>query len=910
MVFDTIYIGCTPNALAQPRLSALGHTPRKDTAVYTPEEFSLALQEAQQHSRVIMVVGGDADHTAGILTARALALTEPAQGELFPPEAEVYDSGKEDETFAVIDRGEVCYVLLPSAQADVTALCDFLDKKYRTGGKVAADAAWTLEEAAQAAVVNPVRQPAEQLTRENLTAATATAGTAAGIRSNALSAAELGKVAPIPTRTVTAEELTASVGDPEDASVPKETPATVKKPLGQRLRTGKLRTALTASVLAIVLIAALILSYFVIFIPIHADRVYAKARTLYGSAGTASLPKEMLAKFGGLYDVNPDVGGWLILSNTEINYPVMVTKQNDEAFYATHLYNGDKNKYGSIRFDESFRLGEYNRNAVIRGNNLSDGRMFSDLSKYTEALETYCYSPLISMDTVYSSAFWKIFAVYIADEKEDSFDPTRNIFFDDAAFGNYLAAVQDRSLISTAVDVKETDEILTLMTTYAPDSRFSLCVVARKVRALESINVDISGVQINPDPIYPKAWNGQKLTLTPLGEDVKDVFFNLSDIQDTSDQLDIPSTPSSQISVGLDVSSMYGSDVEYYESNFGFNDEPEFEDEEDEEEDEPPAVTSSPSSSQTTTSQVTSSSPASSQTPSQSGSSSQGTSSFETVSQAPNAAACAAPLTVKSSGGTVITGPAVEIVARIIEAEMGSGMELEALKAQAVATYCYLKYHNTSATNPISVPIKSTAGARALEAAQAVVGQVLTYQNKICLTTYYAYSAGRTNACADYWGSNLPYLVSVDSSVDKQYSKFETTKSLSSADMAAKIKSYMGITLSGDPSQWFQITAYNSSGVYVGALNVGGQSTYKSGGKTKAITGSTMRSMLGLRSTAFDIEYDAASDTFTFHVYGYGHGVGLSQRGANYYAKAGYNYQWILAHYYPNTKLGMDPAFS
>ena len=120
----------------------------------------------------------------------------------------------------------------------------------------------------------------------------------------------------------------------------------------------------------------------------------------------------------------------------------------------------------------------------------------------------------------------------------------------------------------------------------------------------------------------------------------------------------------------------------------------------------------------------------------------------------------------------------------------------------------------------------------------------------------------------------------------------------------------MGITLSGDPSKWFQITAYNSSGVYVGALNVGGQSTYKSGNKTKAITGSTMRSMLGLRSTAFDIEYDAASDTFTFHVYGYGHGVGLSQRGANYYAKAGYNYQWILAHYYPGTTLGTDPAFS
>ena len=333
MVFETIYIGCSPNELAQPRLSALGHTPRKDTAVYTPEEFSVALQEAQQHSRVIMVVGGDADHTAGLLTARALTLTEPVQGELFPPEAEVYDSGKEDETFAVIDHGEVCYVLLPSAQADVTALCDFLDKKYRTGGKGTSDAAWTLEDAAEAAAVNPTRQPAQQLTRENLAAATVAVGTGEGVRPNALSAAELGEVAPASIQTADPTDMPNEAENTDAADTKKASlPQKPKKPLGQRIRTGKLRTALTATALAVVLIAALILSYFVIFIPIHADRVYANARMLYGSAGSSALPEDMLAKFGGLYDVNSDIGGWLILSNTEINYPVMVTDQNDELY--------------------------------------------------------------------------------------------------------------------------------------------------------------------------------------------------------------------------------------------------------------------------------------------------------------------------------------------------------------------------------------------------------------------------------------------------------------------------------------------------------------------------------------------------------------------------------------------------
>ena len=67
-------------------------------------------------------------------------------------------------------------------------------------------------------------------------------------------------------------------------------------------------------------------------------------------------------------------------------------------------------------------------------------------------------------------------------------------------------------------------------------------------------------------------------------------------------------------------------------------------------------------------------------------------------------------------------------------------------------------------------------------------------------------------------------------------------------------------------------------------------------------TGRKIReNILGLRSHAFDISYDASSRTFTFTTYGYGHGVGMSQTGSNLYAKQGWDYKQILTYYYPGT---------
>ena len=96
--------------------------------------------------------------------------------------------------------------------------------------------------------------------------------------------------------------------------------------------------------------------------------------------------------------------------------------------------------------------------------------------------------------------------------------------------------------------------------------------------------------------------------------------------------------------------------------------------------------------------------------------------------------------------------------------------------------------------------------------------------------------------------------------------------------------------LPSEPEQWLGSVELTETG-RVAALTVG----------SERLTGTEARSAFGLRSTDFDVEYTGGA--FDFTVRGYGHGVGMSQEGANLLAEEGYGYQSILAHYYPGTEL-------
>lgn len=248
------------------------------------------------------------------------------------------------------------------------------------------------------------------------------------------------------------------------------------------------------------------------------------------------------------------------------------------------------------------------------------------------------------------------------------------------------------------------------------------------------------------------------------------------------------------------------------------------------------------------------------------------------------------------SGGKKTTGKARDIVAQVVMTEMGTGFNEEALKAQAVAAYTYIKQQNANGVTPY-LGLRSPSS-DVEEAVDEVIGEAVYYKGSIAFTPFYATSAGVTAASADVWGGSYPYLVSVDSEIDEQARNYEVTTTMSADKVADRIDDAFGVDLydySDDPNDWFDIRSYTEGGRYVDVIYVGDKKT----------TGRAVREQaLGLRSAAFEIDYDADSDEFTFTTYGYGHGVGMSQTGANLYAnEEGWDYIEILEHYYPGCRV-------
>ena len=234
----------------------------------------------------------------------------------------------------------------------------------------------------------------------------------------------------------------------------------------------------------------------------------------------------------------------------------------------------------------------------------------------------------------------------------------------------------------------------------------------------------------------------------------------------------------------------------------------------------------------------------------------------------------------------------------IVEAEMGSTFTEEALKAQAVAAYSYIKYENNRGSYA-SLPSK-TPSEKVKNAVAAVYGQMLTYNGSVAFTPYYACSSGITNSSAETWGGSYPYLVSVNSAYDPPSTYKNNTVSFSADTIKSYVESALGITLdASSPESWFSITSVNQGG-YVLSMTVTDED-----GNVTTITGRNFReTVLGYRikSHAFTILFQ--NGTFTITTNGYGHGCGMSQLGANNYVlNEGWTYRDILSHYYPGTTL-------
>ena len=275
----------------------------------------------------------------------------------------------------------------------------------------------------------------------------------------------------------------------------------------------------------------------------------------------------------------------------------------------------------------------------------------------------------------------------------------------------------------------------------------------------------------------------------------------------------------------------------------------------------------------------------------------------------------------------VKNGDAVEIMALdvylqgVVRGEMPASFELEALKAQAAAERTYVYYQLAAGrkeahpnadvcTDPscCNAWLSEEAArekwgddfdgweSRIEEAVAATDGQVALYDGQPILAVFHSSSAGKTAGAGDVWSGDMPYLRSVDSpegeeTVPNYYSAAEFTAAEAKALLA---QAHPELTFSGGPDKWFGAVEKDESG-RVGTVEVCGA----------PLRGVEVRRIFSLRSACFTI--DAAADRVTFRVTGYGHGVGMSQYGANELARQGRTWQEILLWYYADVTIGPAP---
>lgn len=244
---------------------------------------------------------------------------------------------------------------------------------------------------------------------------------------------------------------------------------------------------------------------------------------------------------------------------------------------------------------------------------------------------------------------------------------------------------------------------------------------------------------------------------------------------------------------------------------------------------------------------------------------------------------------------------AKEAVAKIMQVEVNETLNEEALKAQAVATYTYLKYRNTN-WKITGVTLADAYSDEVYNAVRAVFGEYLAFGNAPAFTPFFRLSAGRTTAADAVYGQNFPYLRAVDSIADKTQSGYKTELIFSAADMRNVFLAYdSALVLDEDPNNWLQIVRHD------GAVNVGVGyvETVSVGGKEISGIDFIEKVMKGknLPSQCFSVTYEAATDEFTFEIYGIGYGVGMSQLGADKMAATGARYAEILAKFYSGTQL-------
>ncbi|WMJ22443.1 stage II sporulation protein D [Paludicola sp. MB14-C6] len=271
-------------------------------------------------------------------------------------------------------------------------------------------------------------------------------------------------------------------------------------------------------------------------------------------------------------------------------------------------------------------------------------------------------------------------------------------------------------------------------------------------------------------------------------------------------------------------------------------------------------------------------------------------------------------LVLNHKTGEVMKLDPANYIKGVVAAEMPIAYHAEALKAQAVAAHTYaLRQIDAELKNPspelkgaylstdfekgqayISVEeLKEKWGKnyeinykKLSDAVDSVINEILVYEDKPILAAFHSISGGITESAKTVWGKDVSYLVPVKSEGDELSPNYETKTTLTASEVEhAFTQKYKDIKFDKDKTKWFQILKRSDSKT-ITEIQVG----------SEKMNGKDVREVLNLKSSNFEVAF--ANESFTFTTNGYGHGVGMSQYGADYLARQGKTYHEILLHYY------------
>lgn len=252
----------------------------------------------------------------------------------------------------------------------------------------------------------------------------------------------------------------------------------------------------------------------------------------------------------------------------------------------------------------------------------------------------------------------------------------------------------------------------------------------------------------------------------------------------------------------------------------------------------------------------------------------------------------------------------------VVSAEMPANFHEEALKAQSLVARTYTIYKIINGSKHEGADICDSASCcqawiskenrfakwneneaennweKIVSAVEATKGQIITYEGKPINAFFHSNSGGTTETATNVWGgTNYPYLQTVQTSGEDAYTQYSSNVTLTKDEVIQKIKEYHSDA---------QINFENENEIQILENTESGRvKTIKFG--NIQISGVETRTIFGLRSAKFTVKIEG--DNVIFEVLGYGHGVGMSQTGADSMAKLGNNYETIIKHYYTGVEI-------